>query len=235
MLITLDAVTVGRGVSASVPALTLSAAPGAPTVLAVETAERPMLVSLLLGGRLRPDSGRVLVDGLEDADELRRRTALVDTPVVAEPTAGLGLGGVLAEELAFAGRASTRRAVRAFIARHGLEEYADVPMRALPPTSRVRLFSELALLRVGVDALVVTSPERHGGDPAEWFALLAEIASRGKTVIVVTDATTARALVGLGAVDASVPPPAPVQGIVAEAAPAASTSSTRLAIEGEDL
>jgi hypothetical protein len=201
MRIALESAAIGQGVGASVPALTIETTDGAPTVIAVETAERPMLVSLLLGGRLRPDSGRVTVDGREDIDELRRRTALVDTPVVAEPTAGLNLAGIVAEEFSFAGLPSSRRAVREFLDRHDLDEYATVPIRVLPPTRRVRLFAELALLRPNVDALVITSPERHGGDPAEWYETLTRITERGSTVIVVTDAATRGILLGLGAHD----------------------------------
>ena len=203
MRIALERVTIGEGLGASVPELTATIAEGVPTVLAVETAERPMLVSLLLGGRIRPDSGRVTIDGADDADALRRATALVDTPVVAEPTAGLSVASIIAEEFSFAGLPSSRRAVRHFLHRHGMADYAKVPVRALPPLRRTRMFAELALLRPGVDALVITSPERHGGEPTGWYPALAAIASRGVTVIVVTDAVTADTLTSLGAVDAT--------------------------------
>ena len=206
MLITLDAAALGSGLAAPVPALTLTAGPGV-SVVAVETAERPLLVSMLLGGRLRPDSGRVLVDGAPDGDTLRARTALVDTPVVAEPTAGITLATVVAEEFSFAGVPAPRGAVRAFLEAHELRGYAALPVRALPPADRVRLFSELALLRAGVRGLIVTSPERHGGEPAAWYSALAAIASRGITVIVVTDAVTAATLTSLGATDAALVSP----------------------------
>ena len=190
MRITLDAAAIGSGLGAAVPPVSLVAEPGI-TVLAVKTAERPLLVSMLLGGRLRPDSGSV-----HPAD-LRDRVALVDTPVVAEPTAGVSLTSVVREEFSFAGLATSRGAVRAFLEQHELFGYAKVPIRSLPPADRVRLFSELALLRDGVDALVITSPERHGGEPADWFAALATIAARGITVVIVTDTVTADALASL--------------------------------------
>ena len=53
---------------------TLSIAPGSPAVVAVETDDLPLHLSLLLGGRLRPAAGRVLVDGTADGDALRRRS-----------------------------------------------------------------------------------------------------------------------------------------------------------------
>lgn len=203
MHITLDRAAVGTGLGAAVPPLTLDILPGLPHVVSVETAERPMLVSMLIGGRLRADSGRILGDGNHDLDTLRRRTALVDTPVVAEPAPGLTLTVVVAEEMTFAGLPSSRDAVRAFLEQHELLGYARIAVRSLPAGDRVRLFSELALLRPGVDAIVVTSPERHGGDPAAWYAALSAIAGRGITVVIVTDAVTAITLAALGAVDAA--------------------------------
>ena len=208
MLIALESAAIGHGLAASVPPLTMTVTDGAPTVLAVETAERPMLVSLLLGGRIRPDAGRVTIDGRDGLDELRTRTALVDTPVVAEPTAGLSLASIVAEEFAFAGHPSSRREVRHYLKRLDLFDYAAVAVRSLPPLHRTRLFSELALLRPGVDALIVTSPERHGGDPAVWYDTLAEIAARGVAIVIVTDAATRGILLSYGARDALAPLPA---------------------------
>jgi len=199
MQISFDSVQIGTGLGAAVPTLSLDLTPGVPNVIAVETDERPLLVSMLLGGRLRPDSGRVLIDGRDDRDELRRRVALVDTPVVAEPSPGVGLIGVVAEELTFAGRPASRGAVRAFLEQHELLGYARVAMRSLPPGDRVRLFSELALLRPDVTGIVITSPERHGGSPSAWYSALAAIAERDITVAIVTDAVTATTLSALGA------------------------------------
>lgn len=183
-MIEVTGVAIGRGLSAALPALTVAIA--GLSVIPVETEERPMLVSLVIGGRLKADSGSVTLDGRADAAALRRAVALVDTPFVAEPAAGIRLRTVVAEELSFAGRGS-----RDFLAEHGLSEYAKVPVGVLPPHVRIRLLVELALLRPGVSAIVLTSPERHGGDPAAWFSYLRAVADRGITVAVVTDVATA--------------------------------------------
>jgi ABC-2 type transport system ATP-binding protein len=206
MEITFDAVEVGSGLGAAVPALTMAVGTGAPYAVAVESDERPLLVSMLLGGRLQADSGRILVDGRQDANQLRLRTALVDTPFVAEPPAGISLASVVAEEFSFSDHSTSSASVASFLAQHGIADYARLPIRALPPVDRVRLFSELALLRDGVDALIVTSPERHGADPAGWYSALAAIADRGITVAIVTDVATRDLLIGLGARDAYVIP-----------------------------
>ncbi|MBG6108580.1 hypothetical protein [Frigoribacterium sp. CG_9.8] len=209
MRVQLHRAAIGRGPGAAVPALDLIVDGPVPVVVAVQTDERPMLVSMLLAGRLRCDSGRVLVDGRDDADQLRRRTALVDTPVIAEPTPGIALKTIVAEEFSFAGQPTSGRAVRSFLADHGLSGYATLPVRALPPADRIRLLSELAVLRDGVDGLIVTSPERHGGEPSQWYGPLAALAERGITVAIVTDYATAGILVSLGARDGSAPEPVP--------------------------
>jgi ABC-2 type transport system ATP-binding protein len=201
--ISLEAAAIGSGLGAEVPALTLALEPGIPNVLAVETDERPMLVSMLLGGRIKADSGRTLIDGRDDAAALRAATALVDTPFVSEPPAGVALATIVAEELSYSDLPTSRGAVAALLASHGLADYARLPLRSLPPADRIRLFSELALLRNGVRCLVITSPERHGADPAKWYPTLVEIAGRGITVAIVTDSLTRNFLLTLGAIDAT--------------------------------
>jgi len=207
MRVQLERAAIGRGLGAAVPALDLIVDGPLPVVVAVQTDERPLLVSMLLAGRIRCDSGRVLVDGRDDADELRRRSALVDTPIVAEPTAGVALKTIVAEEFSFAGLPTSGRAVRAFLADHNLAEYASLPVRSLLPADRIRVLCELAVLRAGVDGIIVTSPERHGGEPSQWFGPLAGLAERGVTVTVVTDYATAAILVSLGARDGALPEP----------------------------
>ncbi len=203
--LTLEEATIGTGLSAVVPALSLTVAPGVPTVIAVETDERPLLVSMLLGGRVKADSGRVLIDGYDDVDALRTAVALVDTPFVAEPPADIPLALAIAEEFSFSSRPSSKRAVLAFLDRHGVADYGRLAVRSLPPVDRIRLLTELAVSRAGVSAIVLTSPERHGADPTRWYGLLEDIAERGIAVAVVTDQATAGILLTLGAVEPTIP------------------------------
>ncbi len=204
MNVTLDAAGIGTGLGADVPPISLVVTPGTPLAIAVEGDEQPLFVSMLLGGRLKPDTGTVLLDGRilngrDDTDALREATALVDTPWVAEPSAGIALRTIVMEELAFAGLPCARVDVRRLLREHGLDDYGPLPIRALPAADRVRLFSELAVLRPGVAMIVVTSPERHGAAAADWYAPLAAIAERGILVAIVTDVATTSALVSLGA------------------------------------
>ena len=199
MLVTLDHAGIGTGLGADLPAVSLELDEGAPVAIPVEGDEQPLFVSMLLGGRLRADTGRVLLDGADDLDALRARTALVDTPWVAEPTGGVPLRTVLMEELSFAGLDSSRQAVAETLRRAGLTEYGPLPNRALPAAERIRLFSELAVRRPSVSMIIVTSPERHGASASDWYAPLSAIAERGIIVAIVTDVATAGALLSLGA------------------------------------
>jgi ABC-2 type transport system ATP-binding protein len=180
--IVLDAAAVGTGPTAALPPVSVHAPAGVVTVVATEGGQRPTVLSLVASGRMRPDAGAVHAD--------RRRIALVDTPTVAEHAGDVRLAAVVREELALAGRHGVARTLDAF----GLAAWARRPFAALPTADRIRLLAELALERPGVEALVVTSPERHGGDPAAWFHVLRVIAARGVAVLVVTDAVTRAAL-----------------------------------------
>jgi hypothetical protein len=190
--ITLIDAAIGSGASAELPPLSLEIRAGLPTVIAVETDERPMLLSLLLGDRMKATSGTVT--GTD-----RSRVALVDTPFVAEPIGSLSVRAVVREELALAGLPTRRGAVDAALSASRVWDYASAPFRVLGAADRIRLLVDLALARPGVDTIVLTSPERHGGEPAEWFA---ELASRDITLVIVTDAPTRDLLVPLGARDA---------------------------------
>jgi hypothetical protein len=183
--IRLDGAAVGSGPEAALPPVSLEARPGHVTVVATEGGQRPTVLSLVAAGRMRPDVGTVSAE--------RERTALVDTPIVAEHSDDVRTAMVVREELALAGRIR-RGALRAELERLGVADAARRPWGTLPGVERVRILAELALLRPAVDALVVTSPERHGGDPLAWFRVLRAIAARGVTVLVVTDHATRDAL-----------------------------------------
>ncbi|MGT2425770.1 hypothetical protein [Amnibacterium kyonggiense] len=164
----------------------------------------PLLASLIAGGRLVPDRGEVLLDGSGDPVALRRAVALVDTPVVAEPAPSLPVRSVVREELRFADRPSRRRDADALLASLDLERWSRAPILDLPPADRVRLLLELAALRDGVRALVLTSPERHGGHAAGWRRIAEDLAARGLPVLVIGGAAVRESLpaaVSPGAID----------------------------------
>ncbi|GAA2751040.1 hypothetical protein [Amnibacterium kyonggiense] len=175
-----------------------------PGVAVAEGDRGPMLASLIAGGRLVPDRGEVLLDGSGDPAALRRAVALVDTPVVAEPAPSLPVRSVVREELRFAGRPSRSRDADAVLRALDLDRWSRAPFLDLPPTDRVRLLLELAALRDGVRALVLTSPERHGGHAAGWRRVAEDLTARGLPVLVIGGAAVRESLpasVTPGAID----------------------------------
>ncbi len=175
----------------------------APTSVTIDIGERHLVsaepgpahsaLALVLAGRMQPTSGTVRIDGIGDTASLRRAVALVDTPGVSEPDDALPVGTVVGEELALAGMSAGPRAVSAWLEGHG------VPSRRLhfgeiAPLVRTRVLAELAAARPHVHYVVLTLPERHGGDAAGWWELAAELADRDHGVLLQTTPPTARVL-----------------------------------------
>ncbi|QNO37575.1 hypothetical protein H4J02_00535 [Protaetiibacter sp. SSC-01] len=169
----------------ALPPTTLAFASGELTLVEAETSERPTVLGLLGSGRMRPDRGEVRIDGEADARRLRREIALVDAPRVSEPPPGVTLASVVAEELMFAGRFPSRRAAARTLEQLGASADARTRMGDLAPATRIRVLTELALLRPGVTGLVVVAPDRHGGEPSAWRAHLAAVAERGVAVLAI--------------------------------------------------
>lgn len=184
MRVELNGVTKGRDAEA-LPATSTSFASGSVHLAVAETEQRPTVLGLIASGRMRPDSGTVTIDGTPDARSLRRRVALVDAPGVSDPDPAVPLIGAVAEELMFAGRRADPLSARRWLDEMGLRSLASTPIADIAPTTRLRVLCELAILRPHVEALVVTAPDRHGGQPREWWQLCGEFAARGFAVLVV--------------------------------------------------
>jgi hypothetical protein len=192
--VTLDGAAVGTGTAAALPPVTARFVSGTPTLLETEGGNRPTVLSLVASGRMKLDAGSVTAVRIDAAGhehrmkpaELRRAVALIDTPLVAEHSDDVSVASVVHEELALA--KSHRRADRP-------AAYSDKkPFGSLSAVDRLGLLIDLALRRPDVEALVITSPERHGGEPARWWRLVRETATRGLeggvAVLVVTDHAT---------------------------------------------
>jgi hypothetical protein len=205
MRLTLDAVGIGDGPGAALPATSAVATTETPGIAAVETEGAPTLASLIAGGRMTPETGRVLLDGRDDPARIRELFALVDTPTVAEPFPDLTVLTVVQEDLVLADQRGNRENARLFLEAIGLPEHEDTRLNALPTEARVRLLSELAVLRPGVQGLVITSPERHGGDTEAWFRVVQDLSARGFTVLVVTGVAASLHLQRLLPADAALP------------------------------
>jgi hypothetical protein len=169
---------------------------GEVTLACAETEQRPTILGLLASGRMRPDAGTVAIDGRADPGLIRRRVALVDAPDVSAPDADLPVPGVVAEELMFAGRRSDPLSVRRWLRDRGFADIQGATIGTVAPARRIRLLLELAVLRDGVEGLVVVSPDRHGGDPLEWHAVAADFAARGFAVLLIAGVAARSALEG---------------------------------------
>lgn len=184
MRVELDAVAKGRRDLALAPT-SLSFRSRKATLAVAETEQRPTVLGLIASGRMRPDRGAVTLDGRADPRRLRRITALVDAPDVSEPAPNVTVAGVVGEELMFAGRLADPLSARRWLEEHDLRALSRVPIADVAPPERLRILLELAALRPGVEALVLVSPDRHGGDPREWWTLAEEFAGRGLAVLVI--------------------------------------------------
>jgi hypothetical protein len=207
MRIDLVDVTAGEGAEA-LPPTTVGFESGAVTLVAVETAQRPTLLALLASGRMVPEQGSVTRHPEVTGDELRASVAVVDAPDISEPVDGLRLDGIVQEELMFAGLPSSSKAVRETLDTLGAVEFARTPIEHVPVTVRLHVLAELAALRGDVEALVLTSPDRHGGDPLEWYPIAEGLAERGYAVLVIAGAASV-ALLDAALLDAPLAEPEP--------------------------
>jgi hypothetical protein len=178
------------------PETTVAFESGRVSIAEAEGGDRPTVLALILSGRMRPDTGSVTIDGIEDAGLVQERIALVDAPDVSEPAADLTLRAVVTEELMYAGRSTSRAAVATVIAEaggasNGGVDYSGERIADVPPAVRLRILTELAAFRRGVRGVVLTSPDRHGGDPREWLRIATDLAARDFAVLVVTGAPSA--------------------------------------------
>ncbi|GAA3356672.1 ATP-binding cassette domain-containing protein [Saccharopolyspora gregorii] len=148
-------------------------------------------LALALSGRLKPSRGRILVDGADDPRALRRRVAIVDGPEITEPEPSVPVSTAVAEGLSIAGRRSGRSAVRTWLAAHDLTEHAGTRVENLPAAERTRLLVDLACAAKTTDALVLDTPDRHGGDPRSWYELAKREARRQRAVVVLCSPHTA--------------------------------------------
>jgi hypothetical protein len=196
MRVTIDGISKGRRGQA-LPAMTLSFETGHARFVRAETEQRPTVLGLIASGRMRPDTGRVMVDAEADAEELRRRIALVDAPEVSDPHPGVTVAAVVGEELMFAGLAATPLHARRWLRRLGFSDVATTPIGMVDPAARVRILCELAVLREGVEGLVLVSPDRHGGRPDGWWRISAEFAERGYAVLVIVGGAAAAVIAGM--------------------------------------
>lgn len=193
MRVALHDVSKGRR-GQELPPTALEFTTGEARFVLAETEQRPTVLGLIASGRMRPDSGSVTIDGATNPGDLRRRVALVDAQDVSDPPPNVTLAGVVSEELMFAGVPATPLHARRWLSHAGYADLSGVVMGNIDPVVRVRILCELAVLRKGVEGIVLVRPDRHGGRPDGWWRIAVEFAERGFAILVIVGGSAAAAI-----------------------------------------
>ncbi len=209
-------------------ATTLTLASGECVLLAGEPGHGHTALALVATGRLAPFTGTVTLVGDDGTTttataDLRRVTAVVDVPGISEPDEALTVGDVVAEELSLAGQRSLPGDAKKWLDAHDLLDRRGDRVDELHGTLRTALLTSLASERADVRFLVLTLPDRHGGEPSGWWAVAESLAALGYGVLVQCTRSSARDL------GADLPPArgddalraAPVEALRTRPAPAA--------------
>ena len=178
---------------------TLTLATGECVLVAGEPGQGHTALALVATGRLAPFEGSVVLTAADGSastarDVLRRVSGVVDLPGISEPDDTLTTATVVAEELALARTGSRRAHVHRWLESHELATYRDVRMDDLPGPVRTALLTSLTAERPGVRFLVISLPDRHGGEPAAWWSIAQAFAARGYGVLVQCSRSSAREL-----------------------------------------
>ncbi|TNC47090.1 hypothetical protein [Mumia zhuanghuii] len=168
-------------------------------LMAGEPGQGNTAMALVATGRLTPSGGNASLvrdDGTttHDKAELRQLTAVVDLPAVSEPDDAVPVGTVVAEGLALARRGSMPGEPTKWLRTHDWEQLRSVRMDAIPGAVRTALLSALVAERADVRFLVLSLPDRHGGEPVDWWEIAQSYASVGYGVLVQCGRSSARDL-----------------------------------------
>jgi ABC-type cobalamin/Fe3+-siderophores transport system ATPase subunit len=162
------------------PPTSLQTAPGELLLVAGQRQDQRTTLALSLTGRMKPSDGTVLWDGDGRIKQLRRASAVVDAPGVNEPEQHLSVRDLVTEDLALLPRRYRGALLGTpWLKINRFEDIAGSWADDLPADRRLELLTALALANPQTDLLVVDSPDRHSGDPADWLPRLRELAYDG--------------------------------------------------------
>ncbi|MEL7976509.1 hypothetical protein AAG589_11655 [Isoptericola sp. F-RaC21] len=195
MQITLSGVRVEGRRDPMLEATDLAWSTGECLLVAGEPGHGHTALALVATGRFVPSSGTVRLDGATvRPSALRARTAVVDVPGISEPDDALTLADVVAEGLALAGRRSLPGDVTRWLEARGLTEDRGLRVDQLPGVVRTAVLAALATENPDVRFVVLTLPDRHGGDASGWWETARTLAASGLGVLVQCTRSSARDL-----------------------------------------
>ncbi|SKC40096.1 P-loop NTPase family protein [Krasilnikoviella flava] len=195
MQITLSGVRVEGRREPMLEATDLDWSTGECLLVAGEPGHGHTALALVATGRFVPSSGTVRLDGAAvSPSALRARTAVVDVPGISEPDDALSLADVVAEGLALAGRRSLPRDVSRWLDERALTEERGRRVDQLPGVVRTAVLAALAAENPDVRFVVLTLPDRHGGEPSGWWETARTLAASGLGVLVQCTRSSARDL-----------------------------------------
>jgi tungstate transport system ATP-binding protein len=193
--ISFEAASVCAGPVTILDGISLSVAPGAPTLLVGPNGSGKSTLIRLGVGLIEPSAGRVTWGGREDADG-RRRAMVFQRPVMLRRTAAENIAYALASR--GVERAKQNRFVKALLDRVGLAHLAGRPARRLSGGEQQRIALARALAR-DPEVLFLDEPTASL-DPASTKAVedivRATAASGVKVVMATHDLGQARRLAG---------------------------------------
>jgi hypothetical protein len=134
-------------------------------------------LALTLTGRMKPSGGSIEWDGSTGIRHLRAASAVVDSPAVNEPEQHLSVRDLVLEDLALVPRRRRALPGGSWLQANGFGDIAGLWVEQLDAGRRLELLTALALADPTIQLLVVDSPDRHSGNPADWLPQLEELAN----------------------------------------------------------
>jgi ABC-type branched-subunit amino acid transport system ATPase component len=162
------------------PPTSLQAARGELLLVTGQRQDQRTALALTLSGRMKPSAGTLEWDGGGRIKQLRQASAVVDSPGVNEPEQHLSVRDLVTEDLALIPRRYRGALLSTpWLKVNRFEDIAGRWAEELPADRRLELLTALALANPHTDLLVVDSPDRHSGNPADWLPRLQDLASDG--------------------------------------------------------
>ncbi|MEV8040784.1 ABC transporter ATP-binding protein [Arthrobacter sp. NPDC080082] len=159
------------------PPTSLQASRGELLLVTGDRQDQRTALALTLSGRMKPSAGTVEWDRHGRIKQLRQRAAVVDAPGVNEPEPHLSVRDLVTEDLALVPRRYRGALLSTpWLKVNRFEDIAGAWADDLAADRRLELLTALALANPRTDLLVVDSPDRHSGDPADWLPRLEELA-----------------------------------------------------------